>query len=100
MIVGPKDSHLIGYSHPKDSSGSVAVGQFVALVALRPLAEKPLATVAKIGEQLAQHVVGMKPTVMGTMPKETRLDAAAENDNEVGQLQYTFTFSKSRSCGE
>uniref|UniRef100_A0A0N4UJE6 Elongation factor Ts, mitochondrial n=1 Tax=Dracunculus medinensis TaxID=318479 RepID=A0A0N4UJE6_DRAME len=58
-IVADPDIMLSGYTHPKEGTKEVNMGRFASIVGLRRFApgDFPLKT---IGEQICQHIVGMK----------------------------------------
>uniref|UniRef100_A0A0N4ZTJ0 Elongation factor Ts, mitochondrial n=1 Tax=Parastrongyloides trichosuri TaxID=131310 RepID=A0A0N4ZTJ0_PARTI len=71
MIFGQKDIMIKGHSHPKEKFNNCEIGRFVSLVGLKRDPFKATSFPSeKLGEQICQHIIGMRPELLGEPPEE------------------------------
>lgn len=76
LIVADPGVALFGYAHPREGTSHVDMGKFVSVVGLRRPHAGPF-PIEKLGEQICQHVVGMRSETLGPPVVE------AEGSNKV-----------------
>ncbi|VDK78678.1 unnamed protein product [Onchocerca ochengi] len=65
LILAPPDVQLFGYAHPKEGTNTVCMGRYVSVVGLKGSNKTNFPT-EKLGQQLCQHIVGMRSLTLGT----------------------------------
>uniref|UniRef100_A0A915A8E4 Elongation factor Ts, mitochondrial n=1 Tax=Parascaris univalens TaxID=6257 RepID=A0A915A8E4_PARUN len=79
LIVADPGVALFGYAHPREGTSHVDMGKFVSVVGLRRLCADSF-PIEKLGEQICQHVVGMRSETLGPPIVEV------EGSNKVERL--------------
>lgn len=83
---------LAGYSHPSGLNiGNVGIGRLGGLVAIKQTESKDI-DIMKLSKELCQHIVGLKPKVVGTST-----DKPAKNSEEEDCLIHQ-NFIYDESC--
>lgn len=99
--VGP-ELCLEGYTHPPTSSvvSTISLGKFGGFVVYKKLLEPPLmfeeVSLKEVGKQLAQHIVGMNPTKIGSKDDTPSTD----KDEESTLIHQEFLLDSDVKMGQ
>uniref|UniRef100_A0A0N5BK46 Elongation factor Ts, mitochondrial n=1 Tax=Strongyloides papillosus TaxID=174720 RepID=A0A0N5BK46_STREA len=105
MIFAESDVSLKGHSHPKEKINNCEVGRFVSVIGLKRDAAKSSSFPSeKLGEQICQHIIGMRPESLGEPPVEnieTKEETKVEKkDNEEEDEANSFYSGKTTDLNE
>lgn len=71
MIFAEEGVNVSGHSHPKEKINNCEVGRFISVVGIKRDPTKDISFPSeKLGEQICQHIIGMRPESLGEPPKE------------------------------
>ncbi|KAL3985850.1 Elongation factor TS family protein [Acanthocheilonema viteae] len=118
LILAPSDIQLFGYAHPKEGTEAVCMGRYISVVGLKRLNKTNFPT-EKLGQQLCQHIVGMRALTLGTplleketasvskeVPQEDESNAFYDgevthiDENETQLLRQAFMLNPSQTVHE
>ncbi|VDN25914.1 unnamed protein product [Gongylonema pulchrum] len=96
LLAAQPDVQLFGYAHPRGfipdyigkGSGMTSMGRYASVIGLRRLSEGQFAT-KNLGEQLCQHIVGMRTKTLGTPPttkEEVKIPVSEDKKLEEDEL--------------
>lgn len=96
LRVPEEDGYIAAYAHGwLPARAPVAMGTYGALVACRVTEPRPSVTVLEeVGRKVAQHVVGMAPTAVGTPQDEPQGEA------ETRLLAQSFLLEPALTVGQ
>uniref|UniRef100_A0A915PQ39 Elongation factor Ts, mitochondrial n=1 Tax=Setaria digitata TaxID=48799 RepID=A0A915PQ39_9BILA len=80
LVIAQPDVQIFGYAHPKEGTEEVCMGKYISVVGLRRLNKTNFPT-EKLGQQLCQHIIGMRSLKLGT-PSLSRKEVAKEKSEE------------------
>ncbi|KAM6364947.1 elongation factor Ts, mitochondrial [Pluvialis apricaria] len=105
LRVPEKDGYIAAYAHGwLPATAPVAMGTYGALVACEALEPRaPVATLEEVGRKVAQHVVGMAPTTVGTpqdSPEDPPQGREEEEEEETRLLAQSFLLEPALSVGQ
>lgn len=84
MIFTESDVKISGHSHPKEKLNQCEIGRFVSLACLKRDPIKSTSFPSEIlGEQICQHIIGMKPETIGKPPEVVN----KTKDDEIKKTQ-------------
>ncbi|KAI1729891.1 elongation factor TS domain-containing protein [Ditylenchus destructor] len=83
LLLSHPDINLLGNCHPRDTIGNVQLGEFVAAVGIKRSESNTGFPTEKLGHQICQHIIGMKPNSLGT-PLEA--ESAEPNEHESTEV--------------
>ncbi|XP_042652728.1 LOW QUALITY PROTEIN: elongation factor Ts, mitochondrial [Tyto alba] len=97
LRVPEGDGYIATYTHGwGPAPAPVAMGAYGALVACRVMEPRPpAATLEEVGRKVAQHVVGMAPTALGTPQDEPRGE-----EEETRLLAQSFLLEPDLTVGQ
>ncbi|XP_074990045.1 elongation factor Ts, mitochondrial isoform X3 [Calonectris borealis] len=96
LRVPEEDGYIAAYAHGwLPAAAPVAMGTYGALVACRVTEPRPpAATLEEVGRKVAQHVVGMAPTAVGTPQDQPR------GEEETRLLAQSFLLEPGLTVGQ
>ncbi|XP_072703476.1 elongation factor Ts, mitochondrial isoform X1 [Ciconia boyciana] len=96
LRVPEEDGYIAAYAHGwLPAAAPVAMGTYGALVACRVTEPRaPAATLEEVGRKVAQHVVGMAPTALGTPQDQPR------GEEETRLLAQSFLLEPGLTLGQ
>uniref|UniRef100_A0A0R3S6B4 Elongation factor Ts, mitochondrial n=1 Tax=Elaeophora elaphi TaxID=1147741 RepID=A0A0R3S6B4_9BILA len=118
LILASSDIRLFAYAHPKEGTEEVCMGRYVSVVGLKG-SSKTNFPIEKLGQQLCQHIVGMRSLTLGTpllgkktmsikeeVPQEDESKAFYDgeithiDENETQLLRQSFMLNPSQTVHE
>lgn len=96
----PENHHIAWYIHgATDSNSKCKSSKYAALVNFKMNREECSVEPFEIGKQIAQHIVGMKPTSLGDLPNEDtkKEEEKAKPDENEKRLLYQEFLMKENS---
>ncbi|XP_074709736.1 elongation factor Ts, mitochondrial [Strix uralensis] len=106
LRVPEGDGYIAAYTHgwlpaPVATGPPVAMGTYGALVACQVPEPRPsVATLEEVGRKVAQHVVGMAPTAVGTPQDQPRGGGEEEEEEETRLLAQSFLLEPGLTVGQ
>ncbi|XP_074785509.1 elongation factor Ts, mitochondrial [Athene noctua] len=106
LRVPEGDGYIAAYAHgwlpaPAATGPAVAMGTYGALVACQVPEPRPsVATLEEVGRKVAQHVVGMAPTAVGTPQDQPRGGGEGEEEEETRLLAQSFLLEPGLTVGQ
>uniref|UniRef100_A0AC34QXE3 Elongation factor Ts, mitochondrial n=1 Tax=Panagrolaimus sp. JU765 TaxID=591449 RepID=A0AC34QXE3_9BILA len=89
-FVGPENITVFAQSHPKSGTATTEMGRFVSVVGISRNKEATSFPTERLAAQICQHIIGMKPTTLGTpmtAPKiETKKEVAEGEKDELNEF--------------
>lgn len=85
LVADPTVS-LIGCTHPRDETNGVGMGRYAAIVGLKRQSVDSFPT-ERLGQQICQHVIGMRSESMGTPPEEGEEQSRMKTTEKQGDTE-------------
>jgi elongation factor Ts len=86
-LISAPDMVVVGNAHPKEKSGDVMMGRFVAVICMKRNQEQSQFPTETLANQLCQHIIGMKPDSLGKMATNQQACVAHKMENTGQRLE-------------